>query len=114
MRVKRKETLMDAQLKRGVIEILVLASLLRGDSYGYKIAIDVSEVLPISESTLYPILRRLEVDASLTSYGEQHQGRLRKYYKITKTGRDKIRLFLIQWKEIHEVFTYIKGAIDHE
>ena len=71
---------MDIQLKRGLLEICVLCALLHEDSYGYKIIKDVSEYVEISESTLYPILRRLEAAGALTVYSAEHNGRLRKYY----------------------------------
>ena len=73
---------MEAQLKRGLLEICVLATLRNSESYGYKIIKDVSNVIPISESTLYPILKRLEANDCVTSYSVEHNSRLRKYYII--------------------------------
>ena len=77
---------MDAQLKRGILDICVLTALLKEDSYGYKIIKDLHDVIDISESTLYPILRRLEKNGSLTVYTEEHNYRLRKMYRITPAG----------------------------
>ena len=63
---------MESQLKRGLLEICVLATLRNSESYGYKIIKDVSAVIPISESTLYPILKRLEANNCVTSYSDEH------------------------------------------
>ncbi|MEG0570073.1 MAG: PadR family transcriptional regulator [Oscillospiraceae bacterium] len=98
---------MDVQLKRGLLEVCVLAVLLREDSYGYKIIKDVSSCIAISESTLYPILKRLEVAEMLTVYSVEHNSRLRKYYKITQKGIDKILEFKNEWSEIISVYEFI-------
>lgn len=98
---------MDAQLKRGVLEICILSILQRGDSYGYQIVKDASPVLTISESTLYPILKRLENSGCVVVYSVEHNGRLRKYYHITPLGKEKIRSFLDQWQDLMRVYTFI-------
>jgi PadR family transcriptional regulator PadR len=100
---------MDAQLKRGLLEVCVLAALRKEDSYGYQIIKDVSVAVEISESTLYPILKRLEMAKCLTVYSIEHNGRLRKYYKITSRGIDRIVEFLDEWKDIMTVYDYING-----
>ena len=100
---------MDTQLKRGLLEICVLSALQAGDSYGYKIIKDVSAYIEISESTLYPILKRLEAGACVTAYTVEHNSRLRKYYKITEAGREKIEEFLEEWKQIMEIYHFIEG-----
>ncbi|HIW18420.1 MAG TPA: PadR family transcriptional regulator [Candidatus Faecalicoccus intestinipullorum] len=105
---------MDAQLKRGFLEFCVLASIKNKDSYGYQIVKDVSQYIEISESTLYPILRRLESSQSVMTYTEEHKNRLRKYYRITDKGKESIQLFLDEWKEIQSIYEYIKGEMDHE
>ena len=105
---------MEAQLKRGLLEICVLATLRNSESYGYKIIKDVSNVIPISESTLYPILKRLEANDCVTSYSVEHNSRLRKYYKITDVGLNKIQEFLIDWKVISHAHKYILGDEKHE
>jgi len=84
---------MESQLKRGLIEICVLAAIRKQDSYGYQIIKDISPYLSISESTLYPILKRLESNGNLTVYSIEHNGRLRKYYQITQAGLGKIEDF---------------------
>ena len=104
---------MEAQLKRGLLEICVLATLRNSESYGYKIIKDVSNVIPISESTLYPILKRLEANDCVTSYSVEYNSRLRKYYKITDVGLNKIQEFLVDWKVISNAHKYILGDEKH-
>ena len=103
---------MDAQLKRGVLEACVLASLCGEDSYGYKIIKDVSPMVEISESTLYPILRRLESGDAVSVYSLEHNGRLRKYYHLTDSGRERISQFIEDWQYVAEVYEYIKGEFE--
>ncbi|MEG2381558.1 MAG: PadR family transcriptional regulator [Oscillospiraceae bacterium] len=105
---------MDVQLKKGLLEICVLVSLKDTDSYGYQIIKNVSEYISLSESTLYPILKRLEANRCLTTYSMEHNGRLRKYYKITNLGKDKIQEFLASWNEVTKIYDYIKGAAKNE
>ncbi|MGN1466880.1 MAG: PadR family transcriptional regulator [Ruminococcus sp.] len=100
---------MDAQLKRGLLEICVLKALEKDDSYGYRIIKDISPYIDISESTLYPILKRLEGAALLTVYSVEHNGRLRKYYRITEKGKQRIEEFLLEWQELMNVYKFIKG-----
>ena len=88
---------MDAQLKKGSLEVCVLAVLLEEDSYGYKIIQDLDGVLDISESTLYPILKRLESNKLVSTYSVEHNGRLRKFYSITKQGEEKIKDYIIDF-----------------
>ncbi len=106
---------MDTQLRRGLLEVCVLAVLRCKDSYGYQIIKDMSKCITISESTLYPILKRLEVGEFLTVYSVEHNGRLRKYYRITDAGRTKITGFMQEWKEVMEVYRFIsKEEQQHE
>ena len=101
---------MDIQLKKGLLEICVLTVLSKEDSYGYKIVKDISTYIEISESTLYPILRRLETNECLNIYSIEHNGRLRKYYKITDKGRLSIDEFLADWQQMMKVYDFIKGG----
>lgn len=108
---------MDIQLKRGLLEACVLAVLSAEDSYGYQIIKDVSPCIEISESTLYPILRRLEGGNLVSFYSIEHNGRLRKYYKITEAGRQRINDFIEEWKEVLEVYNFIiktKGGEEND
>lgn len=98
---------MDIQIKKGLLEVCVLASLRREDSYGYQIIRDISGYIEISESTLYPILKRLEKDDCLKTYSVEHNGRLRKYYSITDEGRRRIAAFIEEWPEIMRIYNFI-------
>lgn len=99
---------MDAQMKRGFLEICVLASLRGGDSYGYQIVKDVPDVLGLTESTLYPLLKRLEKADCLTAYSVEHNGRLRKYYRLTQEGAQRIEEFLAEQADILSIYDFVK------
>ena len=99
---------MDAQLKRGVLDVCVLAAIKNEDSYGYKIIKDVSPVLKLSESTLYTILKRLEEAKMLEVRTTMHEGRVRKYYHITEKGLKRIDEFKNEWKEIMGIYSFIE------
>ena len=101
---------MDTQLKKGSLDVCVLASLLNEDSYGYRIIQDLQDVVEISESTLYPILRRLESGNYLTSYSVEHNGRLRKFYSITLKGKERIEEYLEDFKQLIKIYQYIEEA----
>ncbi len=103
---------MDPQLKRGLLDICVLSAISREDSYGYKIIKDLADVIEISESTLYPILRRLEGAGCLRSYSVEHNGRLRKFYSITPKGKKMIIEFLESWQQVEEIHRYILEGED--
>lgn len=98
---------MDVQIKRGLLDVLVLSAIKNEDSYGYKIIKDIKPYAEISESTLYPILRRLEGGGALTVYSAEHNGRLRKYYRITPQGLARIEEFREEWKEILAIYNFI-------
>ena len=100
---------MDIQLKRGLLDICVLAAIRDEDSYGYQIIKDVRPYVDISESTLYPILRRLESSEYLTVRAVEHSGRLRKYYRITEAGRARLDEFTREWSEIMAIYTFVTG-----
>ncbi|MCR5800305.1 MAG: PadR family transcriptional regulator [Lachnospiraceae bacterium] len=98
---------MDAQFRRGILDACILAVLERGESYGYQLVKDVNSFIDITESTLYPILKRLEAANMLTVNSKEHNGRLRKYYQITDAGRERITELLKEWEEIIKVYQYI-------
>lgn len=98
---------MNVQLKKGIVEVCILACLRSGPSYGYKIISDISELIEISESTLYPILRRLEANNMLETYNKEFNGRTRKYYQITQLGIDRIKEFISEWQEMEKVCKFI-------
>ncbi|MBP3731773.1 MAG: PadR family transcriptional regulator [Bacilli bacterium] len=99
---------MDAQLKRGVLDVCVLAAIKNEDSYGYKIIKDLKPILELSESTLYTILKRLEEANMLVVRSAEYEGRLRKYYHITPNGLRRIEDFKNEWKEIMEIYAFIE------
>lgn len=102
---------MDIQLKRGMLEVCVLAALKSEDSYGYKIIKDVRPFVEISESTLYPILKRLEAAGFITVNTVQHNGRLRKYYHLTQSGKTRIDVFIDEWQEIMNIYKFVTGEV---
>ena len=105
---------MDIQLKRGLLEACVLAVLKKGDSYGYQLVKDIGECIDISESTLYPILKRLDSNDMLTVYSSEHNGRLRKYYRITEAGKNKVKTFIEEWNEVMQVYNFIIQGEEYE
>jgi len=98
---------MDAQLKKGVLDVCVLTAIRDEDSYGYKIIKDLKPVLELSESTLYTILKRLEEAKMLVVRSTEYEGRLRKYYHITPTGLQRIEDFKNEWKELMDIYAFI-------
>ncbi len=98
---------MDIQLKRGLLDVCVLAAIKNEDSYGYKIIKDMKPYIELSESTLYTILKRLENANMLTVWTAEHGGRLRKYYRITDIGRKRIEEFKTEWKEIVSIYNFV-------
>lgn len=106
---------MDVQLKRGLLDVCVLAAIKQEDSYGYQIIKDMKPYVDISESTLYPILRRLEASEYLTVRSVEHNGRLRKYYHITQAGLDRIAAFTQEWQEILSIYQFVvREEPEHE
>ncbi len=103
---------MDAQLKRGLLEVCVLAAIKSEESYGYKMIKDMKPYVEMSESTLYTILKRLELADMLTVRTAEHGGRLRKYYHITDEGRKRIEDFKDEWKEITSIYQFVTRKED--
>ena len=98
---------MDIQLKRGLLDVCVLAAIQSKDSYGYQIIKDLKPYVELSESTLYTILKRLETAGMLTVRTAEHCGRLRKYYHITNAGVKRIALFKAEWREIISIYQFV-------
>lgn len=98
---------MDIQLKRGMLDVCVLAVIKDEDTYGYEIIKSLKPIMDMSESTLYTILKRLESNNMLTVRTVEHDGRLRKYYHITSTGIKRIETFKEEWKEMIEIYSFI-------
>ena len=106
---------MDAQLKRGLLDVCVLAAIKDEESYGYKIIKDMNPYMEMSESTLYTILKRLETAELITVRSAEHNGRLRKYYRITKGGRARLAEFKKEWREVMSIYRFVvKGDEENE
>jgi PadR family transcriptional regulator PadR len=106
---------MDIQLKRGLLDVCVLAAIKDEASYGYKIIKDMKPYIEMSESTLYTILKRLELSEMLTVRTSEHGGRLRKYYHITGAGLARIEDFKNEWREVMSIYRFVtKGETENE
>ncbi|MBQ7920054.1 MAG: PadR family transcriptional regulator [Lachnospiraceae bacterium] len=105
---------MDRQLRKGLLEFCVLAAIKDEDSYGYKMIEDISPYIDISESTLYPILRRLEVAGKVVSYNTEYNNRIRKYFHITEEGKSSLKEFDKDREELVRVLEFISGGKMHE
>ena len=103
---------MDIQLKRGLLDVCVLAAIKNEDSYGYKIIKDLKPCIELSESTLYTILKRLETANMLTVHTAEHNGRLRKYYHITEAGLGRIEEFKLEWRELLSIYQFVTKEDD--
>ena len=102
---------MDIQLKKGILDALVLSILKREDLYGYKLSEQVNEIVHIAETALYPILHRLKEQGLLTTYSVEHNGRLRKYYKITDSGKAHLDERINDLAELRKIIeNIIEGA----
>ena len=100
----------DIQLKKGILDVCVLHAISKGESYGYKIISDLEGVIEISESTLYPILKRLETGGFVTTRTAEFSGRLRRYYKITKSGLEKLFAGRSDLQEINVIYKKLFGG----
>ena len=105
---------MDIQLKRGLLDVCVLAAIKDEESYGYKIIKDMKPYIQLSESTLYTILKRLENGNMLTVNTTLHAGRIRKYYQITKDGLNRIEEFKTDWNEILSIYKFVTKEDKYE
>ena len=105
---------MDIQMKRGILDVCVLAAIKNEDSYGYQIIKDMKPYLELSESTLYTILKRLETARMLTVRTAEHNGRLRKYYHITEAGLRRIEEFKDEWKELMLIYRFVTKEGDND
>ena len=105
---------MDPQLKKGLLDVCVLSVISRGETYGYKMLKDLEPYISVSESTLYPILRRLETNGYVVVHSVEHNGRLRKMYAITPEGMQDIKDFLEGWTQVEKIYGYIKEGVESE
>ena len=104
--------MIDPQLKRGLLDVCVLSVLRREDSYGYQIIKDLAGCIDISESTLYPVLRRLLKEECLESYDMAIDGRNRRYYRITESGRLQLNLYRGEWSSYSRKISRILEEAD--
>lgn len=88
---------MGFQVGSALLDACVLAIVNSEDTYGYQLTQSMREVTDISESTLYPVLRRLQRDGYLTTYDQPYQGRNRRYYTISETGKEKFKKYKMDW-----------------
>jgi len=93
---------MNFQVGAALLDACVLAILSREDAYGYVLTQNVKEILNVSESTLYPVLRRLQKEDCLTAYDMPFDGRNRRYYQITDPGKERMGAYLTQWNQYKE------------
>ena len=90
---------MGFKIESGLLDACALAILEKGDTYGYEITQSMKKAITVSESTLYPVLRRLQKDGCLTTYDQAFAGRNRRYYKITPAGSQRLNETLAEWEE---------------
>jgi len=106
---------MGFQVGSTLLDACVLAVLSRGDTYGYILTQNMRDVTDISESTLYPVLRRLQKDGYLTTYDQPYQGRNRRYYAITENGKNKFEGYKRDWIRYKtQVDNLLCGGEDNE
>ena len=93
---------MGFKIESALLEACVLSVLSKGDTYGYVLTQSMKQVLDISESTLYPVLRRLQKNEYLRTYDQPYQGRNRRYYSVTDKGKEQCEIYKKEWKEYKE------------
>lgn len=98
-------------MKKGILDVCVLHAISKGESYGYKIISDLTGIIEISESTLYPILKRLEVGGYVITRAAEFNGRLRRYYKITALGLEKLKSGRDDLLEINSIYKKLFGGL---
>jgi len=102
---------MNVQFKKGVLDLCVLSMLKESDQYGYELANTLSELIQISDGTVYPILRKLAMDGMVTTYLQESQsGPPRKYYKLTGLGRKTLTALLEEWLMFSRSVNQIVGG----
>lgn len=104
------------QLGASLLDALVLAVLHKEATYGYKLTQEVKSMLQVSESTLYPVLRRLTREGCLETYDEEHMGRNRRYYRLTEKGKKQYAFYVKEWQTFSEQIDQmlIEGGNEHE
>ena len=104
---------MDTQLKKGVLEMCVLAVLQVKDCYGYELVNQISKKIAVSEGTIYPLLRRLKTEDYVDIYHvESSGGPSRKYYRLTETGREVATSLIKEWQNFHKSINELLKEIE--
>ena len=98
------------QITAGLLDACVLSILSHSDTYGYELTQNLRENLQVSESTLYPVLRRLQSGNCLTTYDVPHQGRNRRYYAITENGKTQLDEYREDWKLFRDKLDVFLGS----
>ena len=100
------------QLKKGVLEMCVLALLSKGDNYAYDIASRMAEAVGMGEGTIYPLMRRMQNDGMVSTYlQETGSGPPRKYYKLTKSGANALKSQVSEWVVFETAVRKFLGAL---
>ena len=98
-----------------LLDACILAAVAKEDAYGYSLTQNVKEIIDVSESTLYPVLRRLQKDNYLTAYDKPFSGRNRRYYQITKDGIKCLNAYVAEWQDYKKrVDRLLSGGKKHE
>lgn len=107
---------MNVQFKKGVLELCVLVLISKKDQYGYELAQNISKRIDVAEGTLYPLLRRLTKEDYFTTYlVESSEGPSRKYYTLTKKGREYMQELIGEWRQFSRSVDELLGeSEDHE
>lgn len=85
-----------------LLDACVLGVVASGDTYGYDLTQKIGALVDVSESALYPVLRRLQKENLLSTYSQEYDGRMRKYYRITDDGRVQLSNYLLDWKQYQQ------------
>lgn len=106
---------MALKIESALLEACVLSVVKKGDTYGYVLTQSIKKVLDISESTLYPVLRRLQKDEYLRTYDEPYAGRNRRYYAITEKGMQRCEEYVKEWNDYKQkIDELLSGGVDDE
>lgn len=103
---------MDPQMKKGFLDACVLAVVEKEDAYGYNVTQKTIELLQVSESSLYPVLRRLEQQGCFETYNAEHNGRLRKYYHMTDEGRQRLAQLRAEMNDLQKIVKFIMAGAE--
>lgn len=99
------------ELSSDLLEMCVLIDINKEDVYGYKLTKELSDNFNVSESTVYPVLKRLQKQKYLTIYDKPINGRNRRYYSLTDLGKEKLKEYLVEWENYkNKIDDFRKGG----